>query len=211
MTTSSGPSAATISDNHIMARPATAPLRRILGAPFTQRTWAELAYAIVSALHAAAALIFIVPTLANGPLWALSAPGVRKLGAGSRHLARGLLGEAVPAPPQPRPALLFKVRTTDGARLAVIAAAAGAKVRVWEGTPGVTVRRIPPSRIAELAAEAGIAIDEIQPINAVLQWLGTWILDPVAWRARAYFAIKVPLAGLGLAVAGSSGLAACFS
>jgi signal transduction histidine kinase len=193
---------ALISDNQTMAGPDRAPLRRILQAPFTRRAWAELAYTAVSALLAAIALIFIVPTLGNGPLWAVSAPGVRKLGAGSRGLARRLLGEDVPAPPLPRPALMFKVRTPDAERLAVAATAAGAKIRVWETKPGVTVRNIPPSRITELAAEADLTIDEIRPINAVLQWLGTWILDPVAWRARGYFAIKVPLAGLGLAVAG---------
>jgi signal transduction histidine kinase len=202
MTTTSGPSAAIISDNHIMARPATAPLWRILGAPFTRRTWSELAYTVVSALLSVCALLFIVPTLANGALWGLSGPGARKLGAGSRQLARTLLGEAVLAPPPPRPALQFKVRTPDGGRLAVIALAAGAKVRVWDNKLGITIRKLPPSRIAELAAEAGIGIGEIQPLNAVFQYMGTWVLDPVAWRARAYYAIKVPLAGLSLAVAG---------
>jgi len=47
--------------------------------------------------HLWAADLFIVPTLINGPLWAASAPGVRKLGAASRFLARKLLGEDAPA------------------------------------------------------------------------------------------------------------------
>ena len=67
-------------------------LRRVLRAPFTRRTWAELAYAIVSFPLAVGALVFPCP-LINGPLWAASAPGVRKLGAANRSLARTLLGE----------------------------------------------------------------------------------------------------------------------
>jgi hypothetical protein len=121
-----------------------------------------------------------VPTLANGLLWALSAPGVRKLGAASRFLAGELLGEDAPAPPRLRPALIFKVRTPDAARLAVVAVAAGGKVRVWETKPGITVRKLPLSRIAELAADADIAIDETRPINAALNWLAdiSWIPSP---------------------------------
>src|SRR5205823_1697837 len=194
-----------ISDNLTMTGPdrGSSSLRlRILRAPFTRRTWAELAYSVSSLLLAVGALVFIVPTLINGPLWAASAPGVRKLGAASRFLARKLLGEDAPAPQRVRPALIFKVRTPDAARLAVVAGAAGGKVRVWETKPGVTVRKLPPSRIAELAAEAGITIDETQPIKAVLNWLAAHILDPVAWRTRAYFALKAPLTAVGLAVAG---------
>jgi signal transduction histidine kinase len=201
MKTTRDPDVIFISDNHIMNGSARSPLRRVLGAPFSPRAWNELAYAVVSALLAVGALIFIVPTLVNGPMWALSAPGVRKLGAGSRHLARRLLGEEVLAPPPRQPALNFLVRTPDGARLAVLANAAGGTARVWDSQRGVTVRKLPPERIAELAAKADLAIEEIKPFKALLRWLATWILDPVAWRTRAYFAIKAPLAGLGLAVA----------
>jgi len=190
-----------ISDNLTMAGPARAPLRRILQAPFTRRAWDELAYTIVSALLAVCALIFIVPTLASGLLWALSAPGVRKLGAGGRGLAHRLLGEDVLAPPPPQPALLFKVRMANPEQLAVAAAAAGATARVWDSKRGITIRKIPSSQISELAAGADLAIDEIRPFKAALRWLATWIFDRVAWRTRGYFAIKVPLAGLGLAVA----------
>ena len=77
------------------AGPCATRLRRVLRAPFTRRTWAELAYAIVSFPLAVGALIFTVPTLVTGPLWAASAPGIRKLGAAHRSLARTLLGEDV--------------------------------------------------------------------------------------------------------------------
>ncbi len=59
------------------------------------------------------------------------------------------------------------------------------------------------ARITELAAEADITIDEIRPWSPALNWLGGRILDPAAWRTRAYFALKTPLAGLSLAVAGA--------
>jgi hypothetical protein len=193
-----------------MTRPASAPLRRVLGAPFTRRAWSELAYTVVSALLAVGALLFIVPTLANGLLWGLSAPGIRKLNAASRFLARELLSEDVPASPRLRSVPYFKVRTPDAAQLAVIADKAGGKTRVWEGQPGITIRRLPQARIAELAAEAALTIDEIEPVNPALSWLGGRVTDPGTWRARAYFAIKAPLAGIGLAVAGGFWLGGLF-
>lgn len=60
MTTASGPNAAIIDDNHLMNAQALSPLWRILRAPFTRRAWAELA---------------------KGALWAVSAPGARRLGS----------------------------------------------------------------------------------------------------------------------------------
>jgi signal transduction histidine kinase len=187
-----------VTDNHIMARSVLTPLRNTLKAPFTKRAWVEFGYTLATFPLALAAVAFTVPMLANGPLWAVSAPGLRKFGAASRLLARRLLVEDVPAPPRLRSALNFKVRTPDARRLAGVAQAAEGKARVWETKPGVTVRKLPPSRIAGLAAEAGISIDEIQPMNAVLSWLGGRILDPVSWRARGYFALKLPLAVAGL-------------
>jgi signal transduction histidine kinase len=199
-----------ISDNLSMTRPVRAPLRRVLGAPFTRRARAELVYAVVSALLAVGALAFIIPMLENGLLWALSAPGVRKFGAGSRFLARELLGEDVPAPPRLRSMPYFKVRMPNAAQLAVIANKAGGKTRVWEGQAGVTVRKLPQARIAELAAEAGLAVGAIEPVSKALSWLSGRILDLGTWRARAYYAIKAPLAGLGLAVAGGFWLGGLF-
>ncbi len=151
-----------------------------------------------------------MPTLANGLLWGLSAPGVRKLGARSRQLARGLLGEVVADPPPPRPALNFRVRTPEAGRLAVVALGAGGRVRVWDNQLGLTIRKLSPSRIAELAAGEGLGIGEIQPASAAVRWLSPRIYEPVAWRVRAYYVIKVPLAGLSLAVAGAFWLGGLF-
>lgn len=67
-----------------------------------------------------------------------------------------------------------------------------------------------PSRITELAAGAGLTIDEIRPGNAMLGWLGGRTLDPVAWRARGYFALKLPLAVAGLAVAAAARLGGAY-
>ena len=91
-----------------MTGPSSSPLRRILCAPFTRRAWAELAYSVVSALLDVGALVFIVPFLANGALWAASAPGVRKLGAASRRPASVLRGEDGPAPPRGRAPRVIK-------------------------------------------------------------------------------------------------------
>ena len=95
------------------------------------------------------------------------------------------------------------VKTTEGKRLAEVAEAAGGKARVWPRPekPGVSVRRLPSSRVVELAAEAGIAIDEIKPLDPVLTWFGGRIQDRPTWRARGYFAVKLPLALAGVAAA----------
>ncbi len=167
MTTTNSRSAAIMSDNHTMTGSASALLRRILRAPFTRRTWAELAYAIVSFPLAVGALVFTVPTLINGPLWAASAPGVRKLGAANRSLARTLLGEDVPPPPPPRPYAYIGVRTPDAARLAALVEAEGAKV--LQSGSRVRIVGLPVSRIAELTTEERIAIHSLRP-ERTLGW-----------------------------------------
>jgi signal transduction histidine kinase len=187
-------------DNHIMGGPGSA-LRGVLRAPFTRRAWTELGYTLVTLPLAVAAVAFIVPMLANGPLWAVSAGGVRRFGAGSRFLAHELLGEAVPAPPRARSMPCFKVATPDAARLAEVAMKAKGTARVWETKPGVTIRKLPRSQLLELAAGAGVTISGVRPEAEVLSWLGGRILDPASWRARGYFAVKLPLAAAGVAIA----------
>ena len=76
---------------------------------------------------------------------------------------------------------------------------------VWETKPGVTVRKLTPERVTELAAEAGITITALRPQKAFGSWMGARTLDPVAWRTRGYFALKLPLTATGLAV-----IAACW-
>jgi signal transduction histidine kinase len=66
------------------------------------------------------------------------------------------------------------------------------------------------SRIAELAAEAGITIDEIRPRGALVNYLDGRMMDPVAWRARVYFGLKLPLAAAGLALAAGCWLGGLF-
>jgi signal transduction histidine kinase len=202
-----GHRAAIVNDNQNMTEAAASPA---WGAPFAKRAWAELRHVLVTLPLSIAALAFIVPMLYNGALWAASAEGVWKFGAASRFFARKLLGEDIPVPPRPRSLVSYKVKTKDGARLATAAGEAGGKARVWETKPGVTVRRLPPSRIAELAAEAGITIDEMQPRSALLNYMDGRTIDPVAWRARAYFGLKLPLAVVGLAVAAGCWLGGLF-
>ena len=161
-------SAVIMDDNQIMIRPASSPLRRIFQAPFSRRTWAELAYALVSALLAVGAVIFIVPMLANGLLWGLSASGVRKLNAAARSLDRALLGDVVPAPPRLRSMPIFWCGRRTQPVWPWPPGRPGARSGCGSPSP-VAVKKLSPSRIAEVAATAGIAIDELRrpaPLSA---------------------------------------------
>jgi signal transduction histidine kinase len=207
MTTASGRIAALMRDNHTMTGQAGSWLRRVLRAPFTRRTWAELAYAIASFPLAVASLVFTVPTLINGPLWAASAPGVRKLGAAHRSLARTLLGEDIPPPPPLRPYPVVHVRTPDADRLVALARAKGAKV-VQNGNQ-VRIIGLPVSWVAELTTEERIAIHSLRPENK-LGWYRGAIRDRHVWLARSYFALKLPVGAFQLVVAAGFRLAGLF-
>ncbi len=113
-------SAAIVDDNLIMTGPAASPLRRVLQAPFTRRAWAELGYALATLPLALAAVVFMTVTFVNTFPFAASTPGVRKLGAAARFLARGILGEDVPAPPLTRPMPRVRVTTPDPGELTKI-------------------------------------------------------------------------------------------
>jgi signal transduction histidine kinase len=193
-------------DNHFMtesAQSAASPLRHVIEAPFTRRTWNEIGHALVGLPLAAVAFAFTVPMLHNGIFWAISTDVLRKFGAVARSLARKLLGEDIPAPPPLKPLLQLKVATPDMAAAAALAAAvagAGGKARVWETKPGVTTRRLPQAQVTELAAGAGVTVTDLRPLSGAGGWIGARTLDPVAWRARGYFALKLQLAVLGVAV-----------
>jgi signal transduction histidine kinase len=190
-------------DNQLMTESDASPLRHVIEAPFTKRAWSELGHALASLPLAVAAVVFTLPMLENGIFWAISTPVLRKFGAAARFLARGLLGEDIPAPPPLRPIDLVKVATPDAtaaAGLAKAVTAAGGKAREWETKPGVTTKRLPLPQVTELAVEAGITVTSLRPGNELTNWLGTRTLDPVAWRARGYFALKLPLAVIGLVV-----------
>jgi hypothetical protein len=204
-----GHHAAIMYDNHIMTGPATPPLRRLFQAPFSRRAWAGLGYTLISVPLALAGFIFTVAGIGNGPLWAASALGVRKFGAASRLLAGKLLGENVPAPPRLRPRPSVRAETPDPARLAAAAAAAGARSRQWESGRGVTIRNLSASRAAELAAEAGVTVGTMRSSGKLAWYVGA-MYDQPAWRARLYFAAKLPLAVAGLIVAGGCWLGGLF-
>jgi len=183
--------------------PAAPPVRRAIEAPFTRRAWNQLGHSVTSLLLAVAAVAFIVPMLENGIFLAMSATPVRKLGGAARYLARVQLGEDIPAPPPLRPTHFMKVTTPDAATAASLAKAvaeAGGKAREWETRPGLTTRWLPPPRLAELAAQAGIPPAGVRPQNEWTNWFGTRIRDSVSWRARGYFLVKLPLAATSLAV-----------
>jgi signal transduction histidine kinase len=190
-------------ENLTMTEQAAPPLRRTLKAPLTRRPWAKLGYLIATLPIAIAGFCYTAITLTNGPTLAMSVSGLRRLAAGTRYFAREMLGEDVPAPPALRSIPGFKVRTADGTRLAGLATDAHGSARVWETKPGVTIDGLLESQIAELADEAGITIDGIEPRNETVGWYRARITDRAAWRARAYFGLKLPLVVVG--VVGSVG------
>jgi signal transduction histidine kinase len=209
LVTSGGHGTVIVYDNHIMTRSAGPLLVRLLRAPFTRRAWAELGYTLAGVPLAIAGFVFTVAGLANGPFWAVTAPGARKFGAASRFLDGRLLGENVPAPPRLLPLPSVRVQTTDPARLAEAAVKAGAKAKPWESGRGVTVRRLPVARVAELAAEAGVTVGRLRS-SPTLAWYVGGMYDKPAWRARIYFAAKLPLAVAGLLVIGVGWLGGLF-
>src|SRR5690242_18984533 len=98
MATAGGHGAAPRADAAIVTGPTAALLSRVLLAQFSRRARAEYWYVLVSVPLAVAGFAFTAFTMIPPLRGAVSAPGVRKLGAASRGLARELLGEDVPPP-----------------------------------------------------------------------------------------------------------------
>jgi hypothetical protein len=166
-------------DNQRMTEQAASPLRHVIEAPFTRRAWSELGHSLASFPVAVSAMVFIVPMLHDGFLWAVSASLVRRWGAAARFLARELLGEDIPVPPPFKPALRLKVATPDAAgalALTDAVAAAGGKARAWETKPGVTTKRLPGT--LGLGGTFGIAnlagSFTFLPLGATLLLVGPW-------------------------------------
>ena len=195
--TASGHHATIVDDNLIMTGSVSGPVRNTLHAPFTKRAWTEFGYTLATLPLSLAAATYTVLTTWYPPLWIFSVSGMRKFGAGSRFLARELLGENVPAPPPLRSVPWFKVKTPDAKRLEAAMVAAGGDAYTWEDGRGVTVRKLPQPRIAELAGEAGLTIHEFQPVTGPPAWADARANDRISWRARGYFVVKLPLAAAG--------------
>jgi signal transduction histidine kinase len=83
---------------------------RVLRAPVSRRSWAELAYALLAVPLAVLGLVYVLLSFVLGvglavtavgiPLIGLAVPGARGLGSARRSMAGRLLGERVP-PPRP--------------------------------------------------------------------------------------------------------------
>jgi signal transduction histidine kinase len=196
-----------MSDNHTMAGVTISPVRRALTAPFTRRAWVELGYAVVSFPLAVGAFVFSFVTLHNGIFWAGSAPALRKLGGANRSLVRRMLGEDIPTPPPLRPHSYVRVRTPDADRLAALAEAEDAKVKLRGNK--VRIGGLPGTRIAELAADEHIVIHAMNP-DRVLGWYRGAIRDTQAWKIRGYFLMKPIIASFHLVVAAGFWLAGLF-
>jgi signal transduction histidine kinase len=203
-------SAALAGDNQLMTKPAPpSPRRRIFQAP-SWRAGSEAVYLLATFWLALAAVAVIVPTLTNGMLWALSTGTVRRLGATARGLAGRLLDDDIPEPPPLRPAHRARVTTPDAVRLFKLVDKAGGRARVWDSGRGLTVTQLPENRVAALAADGGVTVTKIEPMNAFGTWMAMRTLDPPAWRARGYFALKLPLAVVSLAALAAGWLGGLF-
>ena len=166
---------------------------RILRAPLRRRTWTDLRYALVSFPLALGGFVFTVMQFVHPVLLFVCTPPVRALGTANRRLAAWFLGERVPAPPPMRLRPHVHATTTDAPRLANMALTEGGKVRLRRGR--VEVRGIPAMRLAELAAQNGIAITKL---NSHSGWLEAAARDKPGWRARAYLLVKLPVSLLGV-------------
>jgi len=190
-----------------MAGVTISPVRRALTAPFTRRALVEFGYAVVSFPLAVGAFVFSLVTLHNGIFWAGSAPALRKLGGANRYLTLRMLGEDIPAPPPLRPHSYVRVRTPDADRLAALAEAEDAKVKLNGNR--VRIGGMPGTRIAELAADEHIVIHAMNP-DRVIGWYRGAIRDTQAWKIRGYFLMKPVIASFHLVVAAGFWLAGLF-
>ncbi|HZZ52752.1 MAG TPA: sensor domain-containing protein, partial [Trebonia sp.] len=153
------------------------------------------------------AFVFSFVTLHNGIFWAGSAPALRKIGGANRSLVHRMLGEDIPTPPPLRPRSYVRVRTPDAGRLAALAKAEGAKVKLHGNR--VRIGDLPGTRIAELAADEHIVIHAMNP-DRVLGWYRGAIRDTQAWKIRGYFLMKPVIASFHLVVAAGFWLAGLF-
>ena len=169
-------------------------LRRVLGAPFTRRAWADLGYAVISFPLAIAGFLVTVVPFSHPVLLFVSTPGARGLAAANRNLADRFLDEHIPEPPPMRPSRHVHVKSPAAGRLATLISAAGATVKLHRGDR-LRVTGMPVHQIAELAASEHIAIEELKPHNG---WLEAAARDRPAWRARGYLVLKLPLSLLAL-------------
>jgi signal transduction histidine kinase len=200
-------------DNQVMTEQAGAPLRHAIAALFSRRAWAELGHCAVSLPVALSALVLALPMLHNGIFWAASAGIMRAYGSAARSLAHRFLGEEIADPPPYKPTYRLRIATAelaDAAALGGMVVRAGGGARVWETKTGVTTKKLPPERVNELATGAGIVITTPRPPGRFGEWLDARVLDPVAWKARAYFALKLPLATAEYAVIATCWLGGLF-
>jgi signal transduction histidine kinase len=166
---------------------------RVLRAPFTRQAWTDLGCMIVSFPLALGGFIFDVMQFAHPVLWVVCAPPVRGLGTANRWMALRLFGERIPPPPPMRVEPRVHAKATDAPRFASLVSAQGATVKLRPGR--IEVRGMPAVRLAELAAQNGIAITDLKTHSG---WFEAAARDKPAWRTRAYLALKLPVSLLGL-------------
>jgi signal transduction histidine kinase len=166
---------------------------RILRAPWRRRAWTQLRYAIVSLPLAVGGFVFTIIQFVHPVLLFVCSPPVRGLGTAHRRLAARFLGEQVPPPPPMRVDPHVHATVTDAPRLASLLSAEALRVRLRSGR--VRVTGVPATRVAELAAQNGIAITELKSHSG---WLEAAARDKPAWRTRTYLLLKMPVTLLAI-------------
>jgi signal transduction histidine kinase len=170
-----------------------AAFRRFLRASFTRRAWSDVRYAAVSFPLAVGGFLFTTFSFIHPVLLFVSTPGARALGRANRRMAGRFLGERIPPPAPMRAEPHVHVKAMDAARLVTLVSAEGGRVKMRPSR--IEVKGVPAERLAELAAQNGIAITELKTHSG---WLGAAARDRTAWRARAYVLLKFPVSLLAL-------------
>lgn len=193
------------SDNLIMTvgtdKPGSHVLRGRRRARLTRRTLDDIRYAIVSLPLAVLGVLVLAGSLSYPALIIAATPAARWLGSVNRSVLARLLGERVPAPPPMRKQPSLHVRTADPVRLAGLVSEAGGVVR-RQHRGRIAVTGLTAGQLAALAAGEGVPVRRLTTDSG---WWGAAARDRPAWRARAYLALKLPVA-LGMFAAPAAGI-----
>jgi signal transduction histidine kinase len=181
-------------DNRLMtlAAPTAARggvLRRILCAPFSRRTCAELGYSIVSFPLGVSGFVVTFMSFFHPVLLFACTPIARAFGSANRAVAGELLGEQVAAPPPMRTNPHLHVKTPQPARVVGLVTAAGGRVKK-QNESKLKVTGLTASELAAAAAREQVVIEELKTHSG---WLEAAARDVPAWRARAYLLLKLPV------------------
>jgi signal transduction histidine kinase len=177
----------------VAPKPAGSILGRVVRAPFSRRTRADLGYVVVSFPLAVGGFVATFVSFIHPVLLFVCTPVARGLGTAHRRLAARFLGERIAAPPRLRLRPHVHLKSPVADRLATPISAAGGTVRLHPGRLKVTGMSV--RQVADLAAAEQVPIEELKSHSG---WLEAAARDKPAWRARAYLLLKLPLSVFSL-------------